>query len=590
MIENRILALIFALTFSVHYFCQDFDVLVTESFDNTTNLSTDASFAGDGNGCGFSDNFNVSNNYADPTNATDYVNYEVGSVFYAADIDGTGGGTPTYLDVFSYVVTDNDEIGFVGNFAKPSCATALDAGTDELRIRYSTDGGTTFTNGLTITATGASTLSCSDGTINLSGNFRTKEFTIGSGLMGQTVVIRVEISGFERGDEHFALDEFRLVKTKNVLASENFDNTTNLSTSSGPTTFDTPIESSTCDNNDIYDVSDNMATPTYITNCVNYEDGSVFVLNHRAATSAADGEELTVFNVVAPNNNKISFRGNFTTFGSQTNPDNTVEIQYSTDGGATFTTGLTFTGQSVPNHYLVSDGTEPLPYQDFVTKGFYIGSGLMGQTIIVKVVFNKLDNPDDGIALDKFILEGTPDPSFSLPVELINFDVLGNDSYVKLDWSTASEINNSHFEVQKSSDAENWITMTIVKGAGNSTKTINYYAKDLSPRNGLNYYRLRQVDFNGAYEYSKVQAVKFQDNSFAIIPNVVHTGESIRLTNLKNAEQLNFYQINGKLVMQRMLQNDLDEVLIDQNFSKGFYLVEITDILGSKSVNRLIVE
>lgn len=572
-------------------YSQDYDVLITEHFDNTSNLSSDASFINDNQGCGFADNFDVSNAYTDPTNATGYVDYEVGSIFYAADIDGTGGGTPTYLDVFNYVVADNDEIGFVGNFANPTCSNALDVGSDELRIRYSTDGGATFTTGLTITATGPSTLSCSDGTIDLSSNFRTKEFTIGSNLIGQTVVIRVEISGFERGDEHFALDEFRIVKTKSVLASEDFNNTSSLVTSSGPTTFDSPTESATCDNNDIYDVSNNMSNPTDITNCVNFEDGSVFVLNHRVATNAADGEELTIFSVVAPNNNKISFRGNFTTFGSQTNPDNTVEVQYSTNGGVTFTTGLTFTGQSVPNHYLSSNGTEPLPYQDFITKGFYIGSGLSGQTIVVKVVFNKLDNPDDGIALDKFILEGTPDPSFSLPVELIYFKPFLTEKGVLLKWQTASEINNSHFEIEHSSDGLIWSKIGEQMGSGNSTSILEYSYLHNNPSFGKNFYRLKQFDFDGQYDLSNVEVIYYQNPQFTISPNVLEVGETIVLKSLNDIEFIRLFALDGTLLDVFNLAIETNGTLsISGDYPPGIYLIEASNSFGGKYVNKIVIK
>jgi hypothetical protein len=107
-----------------------------------------------------------------------------------------------------------------------------------------------------------------------------------------------------------------------------------------------------------------------------------------------------------------------------------------------------------------------------------------------------------------------------LPVELINFEANTEKNAVVLQWSTASEINNDYFTIERSADGENFNEIAKVTGAGNSSFLKNYLHKDTQPLPGTNYYRLKQTDFDGQYTFSSIIAVKFEYNSrIKIIPN-----------------------------------------------------------------------
>ena len=95
-----------------------------------------------------------------------------------------------------------------------------------------------------------------------------------------------------------------------------------------------------------------------------------------------------------------------------------------------------------------------------------------------------------------------------LPVTLVSFIArkLPNSS-VLLEWTTASEINNSHFTVEKSFDAVDWQIVEEIIGAGNSTAFNHYQTIDNNPLPGISYYRLKQTDFDGTFEYSPIQSV-----------------------------------------------------------------------------------
>lgn len=108
---------------------------------------------------------------------------------------------------------------------------------------------------------------------------------------------------------------------------------------------------------------------------------------------------------------------------------------------------------------------------------------------------------------------GVFDPCPILPVELIGFDAICASDEISLLWQTASEINNDYFEVQYSQDGYNYEPISTIDGAGNSFGLIEYeyHVVDRSLFKG--YFRLKQVDYNGAFEYSPVKYVDCRSNS-----------------------------------------------------------------------------
>ena len=106
-----------------------------------------------------------------------------------------------------------------------------------------------------------------------------------------------------------------------------------------------------------------------------------------------------------------------------------------------------------------------------------------------------------------------------LPVELSSFNANVNGTSVTLNWSTASELNNNGFEVQRKSGDE-FVTIAFVKGAGSTTEIQNSSYSDENLLVGKYSYRLKQVDFNGTFEYSNVINVDlFSPNEFVLDQN-----------------------------------------------------------------------
>ncbi len=106
------------------------------------------------------------------------------------------------------------------------------------------------------------------------------------------------------------------------------------------------------------------------------------------------------------------------------------------------------------------------------------------------------------------ITSGSSNP---LPVELLNFTVMTEYKKVKLEWTTASEINNDYFLIERSVDGTIFSSIGNVRGAGNSTVKLAYSFIDISPFIGTSYYRLRQMDFDGNSKLYPMKSVTFSD-------------------------------------------------------------------------------
>lgn len=103
------------------------------------------------------------------------------------------------------------------------------------------------------------------------------------------------------------------------------------------------------------------------------------------------------------------------------------------------------------------------------------------------------------------------------PVELTSFTGSIKDGVAELRWGTATEVNNYGYEIQKSTDKLSWSKIGFVHGNGNSNSPKDYSFADKFVQNSVNYYRLKQIDFDGKYEYSPLIVLK---NEFPLEPSL----------------------------------------------------------------------
>ncbi|MBC5994051.1 T9SS type A sorting domain-containing protein [Pontibacter cellulosilyticus] len=170
----------------------------------------------------------------------------------------------------------------------------------------------------------------------------------------------------------------------------------------------------------------------------------------------------------------------------------------------------------------------------------------------------------------------------SLPVELISFRGAALDNTAKLNWSTATEKNNKHFDVEHSQDGKAFKKIGTVAGAGNSSSKLNYTFTDQTPGAGVNYYRLLQTDFDGKSTYSNIVAVEMA-GSMAIAPkSKLYPTAATDVVNIdfagyKGTIQVQVIDATGKAVKQLAVEPAQVLVLPVQDLVNGVYFVSVTD-------------
>lgn len=168
--------------------------------------------------------------------------------------------------------------------------------------------------------------------------------------------------------------------------------------------------------------------------------------------------------------------------------------------------------------------------------------------------------------------------SAPLPVQLSEFNARVVDEGVKLNWTTASEINNDFFSVERSLDGRAFQSIGIVYGMGTSTESNHYYLLDDRPENGLSYYRLKQVDFDENFSYSNIVSANIEKgNTFSIYPTIVENNLTIyRSGKFKEKSTLILHDLTGKNFESLVIAEDENEkVWAMDDLAPGIYFISI---------------
>jgi hypothetical protein len=178
-----------------------------------------------------------------------------------------------------------------------------------------------------------------------------------------------------------------------------------------------------------------------------------------------------------------------------------------------------------------------------------------------------------------------PSKGSPLPVELLDFKATSIGRHVQLDWTTVTEINNEGFEVERSADGLYFEMIGWVEGNGNSTVMHQYQFTDEEPFEGVNYYRLRQVDFDNRFAYSKIVSVVVSERKANALevnmyPNPATGILNIDLVNFKGKEaQIRVFSIDGRMVFNHNIIAGENKKTVDvSGFSTGTYLIQIQSI------------
>ncbi len=167
-----------------------------------------------------------------------------------------------------------------------------------------------------------------------------------------------------------------------------------------------------------------------------------------------------------------------------------------------------------------------------------------------------------------------------LPIELVSFTAKQNHSTVDLNWTTASEINNDYFTVEKSNDGYLYSPFGRMEGAGNSNSLLNYSFTDNHPCPGTNYFRLKQTDYDGHFSYSDVVAVNFNYKQ-KFYPSFNSPTQEINIayySSVRCKSKITIYDVNSRAVYstEKEFQQGQNNYTIPVTFlSRGMYFVQL---------------
>ena len=159
----------------------------------------------------------------------------------------------------------------------------------------------------------------------------------------------------------------------------------------------------------------------------------------------------------------------------------------------------------------------------------------------------------------------TIDCATVLPITLLDFSGFDEGDYNYLQWSTSSEINNDYFTVEKSENAIHWSELGRVDGSGNSSVEKSYSYVDKNPYAGTTYYRLKQTDYNGNFEYFNIIAIENNNSIF-----FVYTKGGDGNLYFNNKYEFQLYDLMGKLV-----KSGYDDNITSSSLSSGMYVLRI---------------
>ncbi len=257
-----------------------------------------------------------------------------------------------------------------------------------------------------------------------------------------------------------------------------------------------------------------------------------------------------------------------------------VDVKYSVDGGA-FITVTNWNGFGSTTHTLIGDCTGCPDATDFGMQTVSV-AGLTGSSTFEIVIC-----VDNGASSEFIFFDNINVPQANvkiLPVEFASFKAHLNQNIVELDWTTASEINNDYFVIERSGNGMDFEQIGTLKGEGNTSYLTTYQFNDKSPLQHSNYYRLKQVDYDGKFNYSKTVSVDYQSvKSLSVYPNpasdlinISHGGDDFSSLDIR------VYDLTGRLMLkENNIGATVNNLALDvSGLNAGVYKIEVINLKG----------
>lgn len=199
-------------------------------------------------------------------------------------------------------------------------------------------------------------------------------------------------------------------------------------------------------------------------------------------------------------------------------------------------------------------------------------------------------------AIDDIMFATCPEGG-PLPVEFLGITANQKGSGVSVNWTTGAEYNNKYFDVEKSIDGSNWSTIARVNSAGNSNSTLKYNAYDAKPVAGYNYYRIKQVDIDGKFDYSPIAKanIKIEKTGVSVLTNPFVNNITVDfLSNNSQYVNAKLTDISGKqiAVQKWQINKGSTRILFEQvaGLQRGMYILTVTDNNGEVLYNNKLIK
>ena len=267
-----------------------------------------------------------------------------------------------------------------------------------------------------------------------------------------------------------------------------------------------------------------------------------------------------------------------------------ANVNYSIDGGSYIT--LPNVNGCAASPYTIS-GNEcsglsgPMTFMPTI-------SGLSGNTLDIQVCLDTNASSEYGHIEEISVPEANV---MILPVELFSFKAEKGEKGILLKWATASELNNEKFEIEHSTNGRAFEKIGEIKGKETTLQVSDYSFQHQSPISGGNYYRLKQIDLDGQFEYSKVVSLNFKGEETEVgrfYPIPSKTGiVNLDLNSLIDGQiSVSIFDMSGKMMGRQEIkvQNGFNNLNFDYStLNNGIYLVKI-DQRGNQTYRKLLIE
>ncbi|QRR01396.1 T9SS type A sorting domain-containing protein [Dyadobacter sandarakinus] len=180
-------------------------------------------------------------------------------------------------------------------------------------------------------------------------------------------------------------------------------------------------------------------------------------------------------------------------------------------------------------------------------------------------------------------------PENPLPVTLKSFSALKEGETALLAWETTLETNSDHFEIQHSLDGKDWTVLTSIHAQGESSGLNSYHYAHTAPVSGSdNLYRLKMVDADGSFAYSKIQHVEFEEGfTVSVYPNPAAETIHLKVADWSKVKGLQIFNSQGKTFYSS--ENKPSQDISTRSLKPGLYFIKITFTDSTESTRKVVI-